>query len=113
MFIFVRLINKSNRQAEKSLQYLQPFFDVELSYKYIERLYNDPEIKLVLHNVFVLLLKDENVSGELVGDGTGYAVSVENHYRSSPEKHGKKFVRFLPYRSCVWYVCWLWDVLCV
>ncbi|MDR1992135.1 MAG: ISNCY family transposase [Nitrososphaerota archaeon] len=94
LFIFVRLINKSNRQAEESLQYLQPFFDVELSYKYIERLYSDPEIKLVLHNVFVLPLKDESVSGELAGDGTGYAVSVENHYRSSPEKHGKKFVHF-------------------
>jgi transposase len=48
----------------------------------------------VLHNVFVLLLKDESVSGDLAGDGTGYAVSVENHYRSSPEKYGKKFVHF-------------------
>jgi transposase len=66
-----------------------------VSYKYIERLYSDPEVKLVLHNVFVLLLKDEGaVSGELSEDGTGYAVSVENHYRTGPQKYGKKFVHF-------------------
>jgi len=48
-----------------------------------------------LHNVFVLLLKDEKVSRDLSGDGTGYAVSVANqHYRSHPEKYGKKFVHF-------------------
>jgi len=96
LFILTRLLNKSNRAIEEILPFLQPFVvDVELSYKYIERLYSDPEVKLALHNVFMLLLKDEKVSGDLAGDGTGYAVSVENqHYRSCPEKHGKKFVHF-------------------
>jgi len=79
LFILVRFLNKSNRNAEESLQYFQPLFGVDVSYKYIERLYSDPEVKLALHNLFVLLLKEEGNSGDLAGDGTGYSVSVENH----------------------------------
>ena len=94
LFILVRFLNKSNRLAEESLQYFQPLFGVDVSYKYIERLYGDPEVKLALHNLFVLLLKEEGASGDLAGDGTGYSVSVENHYRTNPNKYGKKFVHF-------------------
>ena len=94
LFILVRFLNKSNRLAEESLQYFQPLFGVDVSYKYIERLYGDPEVKLALHNLFVLLLKEEGASGDLAGDGTGYSVSVENHYRTNPNKFGKKFVHF-------------------
>jgi len=94
LFILVRFLNKSNRLAEESLQYFQPLFGVDVSYKYIERLYGDPEVKLALHNLFVLLLKEEKTSGDLAGDGTGYSVSVENHYRTNPNKFGKKFVHF-------------------
>lgn len=94
LFILVRFLNKSNRLAEESLQYFQPLFGVDVSYKYIERLYGDPEVKIALHNLFVLLLKNEENSGDLAGDGTGYSVSVENHYRTNPNKFGKKFVHF-------------------
>jgi len=94
LFILVRFLNKSNRLAEESLQYFQPLFGVDVSYKYIERLYGDPEVKIALHNLFVLLLKNEETSGDLAGDGTGYSVSVENHYRTNPNKFGKKFVHF-------------------
>jgi transposase len=94
LFILVRFLNKSNRLAEESLQYFQPLFGVDVSYKYIERLYGDPEVKLALHNLFVLLLKEEGASGDYAGDGTGYSVSVENHYRTNPNKFGKKFVHF-------------------
>ena len=94
LFILVRFLNKSNRLAEESLGYFQPLFGVDVSYKYIERLYSDPEVKLTLHNLFVLLLKEEGASGDYAGDGTGYSVSVENHYRSDPKKYGKKFVHF-------------------
>ena len=79
---------------EDALGCFQPLFGVDVSYKYIERLYSDPEVKLALHNLFVLLLKDEGASGDLAGDGTGYSVSVDSHYCSDPEKYGKKFVHF-------------------
>jgi transposase len=94
LFILARFLAKSNRGVEEALEYFQPLFGVDVSYKYIERLYSDPEVKLALHNVFVLLLKEEGSSGDLAGDGTGYSVSVESHYRSDPKKYGKKFVHF-------------------
>lgn len=94
LFVLVRFLAKFNRGVEDALGCFQPLFGVDVSYKYIERLYSDPEVKLALHNLFVLLLKDEGISGDLAGDGTGYSVSVDSHYRSDPEKYGKKFVHF-------------------
>ena len=94
LFILVRFLNKSNRYAEEALGCFQPLFGVDVSYKYIERLYGDPYVKLTLHNLFVLLLKEEKASGDLAGDGTGCSVSVESHYRSDPKKYGKKHVHF-------------------
>ena len=82
------------RQIFSSLACFQPLFGVDVSYKYIERLYSDPEVKLALHNLFVLLLKDEGTSGDLAGDGAGYSVRVDSHYRSDPKKFGEKFVHF-------------------
>lgn len=94
LFMLVRFLAKSNRGVEDALGCFQPLLGVDVSYKYIERLYSDPEVKLALHNLFVLLLKDKGISGDLAGDGTGYSVSVDSHYRSDPEKYGKKFVHF-------------------
>ena len=94
LFILARFLSKSNRGVEEALEYFQPLFGVDVSYKYIERLYSDPEVKLALHNVFVLLLKEEGISGDYAGDGTGYSVSVESHYCSDPKKYGKKYVHF-------------------
>ncbi len=96
LFILVRFLNKSNRLAEGSLGYFQPLFGVDVSYKYIERLYGDPEVKLALHNLFVLLLKEEGVSGDYSVDGTGYSVSVETYYRTNPNKYGKIVCSLLP-----------------
>lgn len=94
LFILVRFLAKSNRAVEDALECFQPLFGVDVSYKYIERLYSDPEVKLALHNLFVLLLKDEGISGDFAGDGTGYSVKVESHYRNDPKKFGKKYVHF-------------------
>ena len=94
LFMLARFLAKSNRGVEEALEYFQPLFGVDVSYKYIERLYGDPEVKLALHNVFVLLLKEEEPSGDYAGDRTGYSVSVESHYRSDPKKYGKKYIHF-------------------
>jgi transposase len=91
LFLFVRLMNKSNRDMELMLELLKPLLKAEVSYKSIERLYSDEEVKLVLHNLFILLLKDENVSDNLSGDGTGYSLSITKHYNSNPEKRGKDY----------------------
>jgi len=82
--------------TEELLSHFHLIIGEKINHKYIEHLYNDPEVRLALHNVFVLLLKDQGaLSGELAGNGTGYAISVENHYRTGPQKHGKSLFTFL------------------
>lgn len=73
------------------LEFFEPLFGFKVSYKSIERRYSDEEVKLVLHNLFLLLLQDEGISGNFSGDGTGYSLTIEKHYRSSPKKKGKDY----------------------
>ncbi len=91
LFLFARLMNKSNRDVEELLELFEPLFGIKVSYKTIERLYSDEEVKIALHNLFILLLKDESISGEFSGDGTGYSLTITKHYRSNPKKRGKDF----------------------
>jgi transposase len=75
--------------------------------KYIERLYIDLEVKLALHNLFVLLLKEEGTSGDLAGDGTGYSVSVENHTELTLVSLGKSLFISSLWLILLGNVCWL------
>lgn len=92
LFLFTRLMCKSNRDVENLLVLCKPLFGFQASYKYIERLYSDDEVNLVLHNLFLLLLQDEGVSGDFSGDGTGYSLSVTKHYRTDDSKKGHMYV---------------------
>lgn len=92
LFLFARLFNKSNRGTEEVLEFFQPLFGFDVSYKTIERLYSDEQVQAALHNLFVLLVQDEGTSGNFSGDGSGYSLSVENHYRSAPRKKGRKYL---------------------
>jgi len=91
LFLFARLTEKSNRDMEAILSMLGPVFDVDVSYKTIERLYSDDEVEMVLHNLFLLLLEKADVSGDCSGDGTGYSLQTGKHYRSESKKNGKKY----------------------
>ncbi len=91
LLLFTKLMGKSNRGMEEAVILLQPFLGVQVSYKTIERLYSDEEVKLVLHNLFILLLQDEGSSGNLSGDGTGYSLTVTKHYRTNPHKKGRDY----------------------
>jgi len=92
LFLFTRLLNKSNRDVEELLVLFEPLFGFQVSYKSIERLYSDPEVRLALHNLFILLLQDEGVSGDYAGDGTGYTLTVTRHYRTDTAKYGHDFL---------------------
>jgi len=91
LFLFARLMQKSNRDMEDLLVLFGPLFHLDVSYKSIERLYSDEDVKMVLHNLFLLLLQEEGVSGHTAGDGTGYGMSVTRHYSSDPRKHGRTY----------------------
>ncbi|MBU7011506.1 MAG: ISNCY family transposase [Theionarchaea archaeon] len=92
LFFLVRVLNKSNRDTKALLgSLLQPFTEVEISYKYVERLYSDEQVEMVLHNVFMLMLNKEGVSGKFAGDGTGYSLLITKHYRTDPKKKAKDY----------------------
>jgi len=91
LFLFARLMDKSNRDVEELLELFEPLFGIKVSYKTVERLYSDEEVKLALHNLFILLLREEGVSGDFAGDGTGYSLTITKHYRGNPKKKGKDF----------------------
>jgi len=94
LFLFTRWLCKTNRGMEEALELFQPLFGFDVSYKYIERLYSDEEVKLALHNLFILLLREEGTTGNFSGDGTGFSIKVEHHYCSDPKKHDKKYLYF-------------------
>lgn len=91
IFLFARLMNKSNRDTEELLELFFPFFGIKMSYKSVERLYSDEEVQAVLHNLFILLLQDEEISGDCAGDGTGYSLDITKHYRTNPKKRSKDY----------------------
>ena len=90
LFLFARLFGKSNRDMEFMLVLLKPLFKIEASYKTIERLYSDEEVKACLHNLFILLLGNKCQS-DCAGDGTGYSLTISKSYRNNPKKKGKDF----------------------
>lgn len=57
-----------------------------VSYRTILRFCKDEAVRLVLFNAFVLMQKKYGVSGHLAGNGTGYSLSVKNHYSTNPIK---------------------------
>ena len=91
LFLFTRLMNKSNRDTEELLELFEPLFGFKVSYKAVERLYSDEELELVIYNLIKLLLQDEGASGSLAGDGTGYSLTVTKHYRTKPKKRSKDY----------------------
>jgi len=91
LFLFARLMNKSNRDTEELLELFEPLFGFKVSYKSVERLYSDEEVELALYNLLRLLLREEGVSGSFAGDGTGYSLTVTKHYRTRPKKGSKDY----------------------
>ena len=54
--------------------------------------YTQMNRRAALHNMFVLLVQDEGISGHFSGDGSEYSLSVEQHYRSASCKKGRKYL---------------------
>lgn len=50
LFLLTGVLNKSKRDTKTLLgSLLQPFIDIEISYKYIERLYSGKKVEMVFH----------------------------------------------------------------
>jgi len=82
--ILIKLIvDKSNRLTSNLLELFSLMFDIEVSYKYIERLYSDEEVKLALCNLSILIIKEKGIENiDCCGDATGYSLTISKHYCS-------------------------------
>lgn len=83
LILMQQLIGKSNRIMENLLYLFSIFFEIDISYKTIERLYSDDEVRLALTNLFNLIIKERGL-GEIdaSGDATGYSLSIKTHYQT-------------------------------
>lgn len=91
LFLVKQLIDKSNRNMAYMLDLFCILMNIDISYKTVERLYSDTELKIVLHNLYVLLLKEKKVKDiDCCGDATGYSLTIRKHYASIVQKRKLK-----------------------
>ena len=91
------LIQFSSRKMANLLPMFTTLNDIKTSYKTIQRAYSDPMVKLIIHNLFILLVKEKKIKHpHTSGDGTGYSLSVTKHYRSVREQQGEAVKNNMP-----------------
>ena len=90
--VFVILVKEIFRLSNRKAAYLLPLLGIskDISYKTVERLYSDPLVLMILNNLFISSVMRKGISSaDTSGDGTGYSLTVTNHYRSLREKDGE------------------------
>jgi len=92
MIILLKTIFQlSNRQMSNFLIFFTLLTDIDISYKTVERAYSDPLVQMIIHNMFMILVKRKKIENvDLSGDGTGYSLTITKHYRTERTKELKK-----------------------
>jgi len=91
LILLKQLIGKSNRMMTNLLDLFFIMFGIDISYKTIERLYSDDEVRLVLFNLCNLILKEKGVESiDASGDSTGYSLTIKTHYQTHVSKLKEK-----------------------
>jgi len=87
IFLIKQLIDKSNRNMAYMLDLFCLIMGIDISYKTIERLYSNEDLKISLYNLHTLLLKKKKIKEvDCGGDATGYGLVVRKHYASYAQK---------------------------
>ena len=87
LLLIKQLVGESNRMFANMLDIFSMVSGMDVSYKTVERLYSDEEVAMAIHNLHILILKKNNVSGSRsTGDGTGYSLTVKKNYESYAQK---------------------------
>jgi len=110
ILLLKEIFKLSNRGMSDMLFFFSVMTGKDPSYKTIERLYSDETVQLILHNMFVLLVKEKKIGNpDLCGDGTGYSLFVKKSYRdeNDKEKDRKDFVYYFSLLDLdtLMYVC--------
>lgn len=91
VLLMKHIIGKSNRNMSAMFVLFSLLSDIDVSYKSVERLYSDPEVVAVLHNLHVLILRKKGVKEiDGSGDGTGYSLTIKTHYATEAQKLKEK-----------------------
>lgn len=81
----------SNRKMANMLAMFTALTGIDLSYKSVERVYSNDFARMIIHNMFVLIIKRKGIKdADVSGDGTGYSLTVTKHYRNERCKELKK-----------------------
>ena len=91
ILLIQRYMQRSNREMSEMLMLFAYLQGIDVSYKTIERLYDDERIKIVLFNMNSLIHKELNLTNsDASGDGTGFMLSIKEHYASVAQKLKEK-----------------------
>jgi len=91
ILLIQRYMQRSNREMSKMLMLFAYLQNIDISYKTIERLYDDERIKIVLFNMNSLIHKELSITkADASGDGTGFMLSIKQHYASIAQKLKEK-----------------------
>ena len=87
LLMIKQLVGESNRMFANMLDIFSMVSGIDVSYKTVERLYSDDQVAMAVHNLHMLILKKNNVTGSRsTGDGTGYSMTVKKNYESYAQK---------------------------
>ncbi len=91
LILLHRLFGESNRMMASMTAIFSILSGIDVSYKSIERLYEDEEVDMALHNLHMLILRRKGVkTADAAGDGTGYSLTIRKHYATETEKQKDK-----------------------
>ena len=91
ILLIQRYMQKSNREMSKTLMLFAYLQNIDISYKTIERLYDDERIRIILLNMNSLIYKELNLTrSNASGDGTGFMLSIKEYYASIAQKLKEK-----------------------
>jgi transposase len=87
LLLIKHLVEKSNREMSNLLVIFSLLSNIDVSYKMVERLYSDEEVLIALLNMHSLILQKRGITKpNCSGDGTGYSLTIKQHYASVAHK---------------------------
>lgn len=87
LLLLKQICIKSNRSMAGMVVLFTCLTSIDISYKTIERIYSESLVQMAIYNLHILILKKKNLSNiDCAGDGTGYTLSIKEHYASYAQK---------------------------
>lgn len=111
LILISQLAGKSNRMMAYMTKLFSLITGINKSYKTIERLYSDNEVEMALFNLWILMLRKNNViEVDCCGDATGYGLFISKHYCSIVQKLKDKAKESESTKKCFVYKFSLMDL---